>query len=140
MASTLWYRTDLDLDAARATLQQAMKSLGVTRFYAPDPQFTGTDDPMEAHRRLPDWSAQLSNFGVGRQGQMPKDSMVHLRLYAEPTGTTIASGIGILNASLLGIFFSNEEKKEKQFHQSFFQAWQAHDSSITSIEHPGYLL
>jgi hypothetical protein len=139
MASTLWYHTDLELDAARATLQQAMKSLGVTRFYPPDDRFTGTDDPMEAHRRLPDWSAQVSSLG-GRQGKMPKDSMVHLRLYAEPTGTTVASGIGILSASLLGIFFSNEEKKEKQFHQMFSQAWQALDSSITPIEHPGYLL
>lgn len=145
MASTLWYHTDLDLNTARETLQQAMKSLGVTRFYPPDERFTGTDNPMEAHRRLPDFAAQVYNpsfpYGIGTfigwimGSKLLGESLVHLRLYAEPIGTTVASGIGIMSA--LGIL---DAMKENRFHEGFFQAWQAHDSSLTSIEHPGYLL
>ena len=133
MASTYWYRSALDLVTARATLQEAMKSLGVTRFLPVEDRFTGSDDPMEAHRRMPDFGAQLSNFGIGRQGQMPKNSMVHLRLYSEPTGTTVASGIGITSGF-------GAAKKEAQFHQGFLQAWQQLDSSLTTIDHPGYLM
>lgn len=116
-----------------------MKSLGVTRFEPPDDQFTGTDDPMEADRRLPDWSAQLTNFGVGRQGKMPKDSFIHLRLYAEPKGTTIASGAQIVSP-LWDIVFPVSKNRESRFHQMFIQAWQELDSSITIIDYPGYLL
>ena len=139
MASTLWYRTELDLDAARVTLQQAMKSLGVTHFNAPDARFTGTDDPMQAHRRLPNFAAQANNVG----GVIVSSySVNHFRLYAEPRGTTVASGIGIIDASIFNMIFrpNKEEREEKQFHEKFSQAWREHDSSLTAIEHPGYLM
>ncbi len=162
---TRWYWSDLPLQDAKETLREVMASLGVTRFDRPDPQYTGSDDPIDQDRRLPDFAAQLTNFGVGRQGKMPKDSIVQLRLYEEkgaptepapatggidyrhprrsPTeGSASAEKGGTTVASGCGIvsalMFMAGNKIER-YHADFEDAWQRLDPSLRQIEPPGYI-
>lgn len=134
--SSGWYRTDLGFAAARETLRATMGQLKVGQFTPANDFFTGTSDPMEAHRRMPDLAAQIDNWGLRKHRNVlpTADAVLHLRLYEEDDGTTVAAVLG----GNLGIF--GTEKKQTRWNTTFAEIWARLDGSLRAIEHPGYLL